>query len=176
MMVRHIDDQLILDDWMEEAADYLKKALTNQYTGHLNDGVTRHAIRMETIGYVELNKIPQIDYYKTICDDSNNTPEIIDANCCVLDLYVYPVAKNDIRRKAKILMEPPKDHNNLRAIYVDIKEDYDSMQERLDGNVKPPFPAPHPCYYCTLIEDFDNPCKYCIHNHKSIIYDSVRDE
>ncbi len=59
-----------------------------QYMFGYNDGITRTSIR-KTLG-TYLDNIKDIYDYKVICDETNNTPEMIDNNKLSVDIMMQP--------------------------------------------------------------------------------------
>ena len=61
------------------------------YRYELNDDFTRRSLRQSLTEYLEFAKRNRaIDDYTVICDESNNSPEVIDQNSLAVDVYIQP--------------------------------------------------------------------------------------
>jgi hypothetical protein len=74
---------------------YIKKALAPVARAVLfeqNDSSTRSRFKIAAEGFLD-RIVGQrgITEYKVICDESNNTPELIEANYFVADILIKPV-------------------------------------------------------------------------------------
>lgn len=77
--------------------DEIREILTvilEQYRGHLNDQLTRGLIRTRVNNLlIELVQVRVLSDHLVVCDDSNNTPEMIDDHKLQVDIYIQPTRK-----------------------------------------------------------------------------------
>jgi hypothetical protein len=74
---------------------YIKKSLAPVARSILfeqNDAITRSRFKIAAEGFLD-RIVGQrgIQAYRVVCDESNNTPEIIEANYFVADILIKPV-------------------------------------------------------------------------------------
>lgn len=61
------------------------------YIGEVNDNFTRRSVHQSLSEYLEFAKRNRaIQDYRVVCDESNNSPELIDQYSLVTDVYVQP--------------------------------------------------------------------------------------
>ena len=58
----------------------------------------------------------------------------------------------------------------LRVIRINILESNKRYKERTGKDLKPPYPADSPCYYCYLLSYHKDACQFCIQNPDAILY------
>lgn len=68
----------------------IEKCLTG-FVGEFNDRTTRRKIVTQTQALLENYKARRaFNNYRVVCDESNNTPELIDKNSAVTDIWIQP--------------------------------------------------------------------------------------
>lgn len=79
---------------MDAVREEILQIVKTEMIFEINDAVTQDNLQKQVDEYLERIKLRDMIYdYVVVCDDTNNTKEVVDNNQFVADIYVKPTKK-----------------------------------------------------------------------------------